>query len=256
VDVFIIGHAFNSYYLGLYNNSLNIVNAIMNIITSSVSPVLLSGLSRYQNNEKEYNNLLFNTQKIMAYLILPMGAGIFLYQDLATTIALGEKWAEAAGIIGVTSLLIPPTILLSNITSVCYISKGKPKLHLIAQLLYLIPLVVLGIYLSNKGFWEYVYGRNIFKIELIVINLIILNFVLKISAIQMLKNLVRPLIATLIMSAIAILLKMVSNSILWSILSICICVVIYFGVVWIIDKKIIIEIKNKIFKRRIVKSEQ
>ena len=255
VDVFILGNIFNSYYLGIYNNSLNIVNAVMNIITSSIIPVLLSGLSRYQNDDEGYKKLLFNSQRMMACLLIPMGVGIFLYQNLITDLLLGNGWEEASKVIGIMSLIAPFSILLSNYTSICYISKGKPKLSIVAQLAYLIPLVPLCVYTAHKGFEEYVYARNLFKIELIIVNLIILNKVIKIPAIKLLKNLQKPLMATLIMAAIAILLQKVSNTIIWSIISIALSVIVYFVILFIIDKEDVNNLKEKFLKRGVKKVE-
>lgn len=253
VDVFILGNIFNSYYLGLYNNSLNIVNSIMNVVTASITPVLLAGLSRYQNNEKEYNNLLFKVQRTMAYLIIPMGVGVFLYQDIITSILLGDGWKEASKIIGIASLIVPFMILLSNCTSVCYISKGKPKLSILAQTLYLIPLIPFGLHVANIGFWEYVYGRNLFRIELIIVNLIILNYIIKVPVWNMIKNLIKPLMATAIMAIIAIILKMVSVQEWWSIISMIICAIAYFIVLYIIDKESIKDLKKDFLKGEKIK---
>ena len=250
IDVFIIGNIFNSHYLGLYNNSLNIVNAVMNVVTAAITPVLLSGLSRYQNNEKEYNKLLFNTQRLMVCLIVPMGGGIWLYRDLVTNILLGDGWQEASNIIGIMSIVVPFVILLGNCVSICYISKGRPKLSIVARILYLVPLIPLSIYLANLGFWEYVYIRNLFKFELVIINLVILNYIIKIPVIQLLKSLVKPIFATIIMCIIATILKSISGTIWWSIISIIICVIAYFVVLYFIDKEDVEIIKKKMLERR------
>ena len=249
VDVFILGRMFDSYHVGLYNQSLNMVNAIMNVVTSAITPVLLSGLSRYQDNDVEYNNLLFKFQRIMACLLIPMGVGIWLYRDFITNFILGSKWIEASNIIGIMSLIAPFSILLSNCTSICYISRGKPKCSILAQTIYLIPLIPLSIFFAKKGFWFYAYARNLFKIELIVVNLIILNYVIKIPVRKLISNLLKPILATIVMIVVSILLKLISQSIIWNFISILICIVVYFGVLFIIDKEDIMEIKKRILKK-------
>lgn len=251
IDIFILGTIFNNYYLGIYNNSIHIVNAIMNIITSSITPVLLSGLSRYQNNNIEYSKLLLKVQKTMAYFIIPMGVGIFLYQELVTHILLGDGWQEAAKVIGIASLVEPIKILLSNCISICYVSKGKPKLSIITELLYIIPLVFIGIYMANKGFYEYVYTRQIFKFELIIINLIVVNKVINVSSVSMIKNLLKPMFATIIMFLVAVFLKCISNNIIWSFISIFMCIIVYFIVLYIIDKNEIKLLKEKILDKNV-----
>jgi len=256
IDTFILGNIFNDYYLGIYKNSTNIVNAMMNVITSSILPVLLAGLSRCQKNNVEYNKLLFRMQKLMSYLLIPMGVGIFLYQDFVTNILLGSQWKDAAQVIGIASLIAPIVILLSNCTSVCYISKGKPKLSILAQSLYLIPLIPLSLYMARVGFVEYVYVRQLFRIELVIVNLIILNYVIKIPILNMLKNLVKPLIATGIMAFLAILLKGISDSDVWNIFSIIVCILTYFGILYVIDKDAIKQLKQKFLKKEKNKSEK
>ena len=249
IDVFIIGNVFDTYYLGLYNNSLHTVNAIMNIITASITPVLLSSLSKYQNDNEKFNSTLFNFQKLMSYIIIPMGVGIFLYKELVVEILLGSEWLEAANIIGIMSLITPFIIVLSNCVSICYIAKGKPKLSLIAQLIYLIPLVPIGIISANKSFWSYVYIRNFYRISLIISNLIILNKILKISSLKLIKNLLLPVISSIIMAIVAIVLQNISKKIIWSIISITLCILTYFIIIVLIDKKSFKLIKELIKKK-------
>ena len=50
IGVFIVGNVLNEYYLGLYKTTMTTVNAYMAIITSAMTPVLFSALSRYQKD--------------------------------------------------------------------------------------------------------------------------------------------------------------------------------------------------------------
>jgi len=56
LDVFIVGRMLDKYYVGLYKTSMTTVNSYYAIITAATTPVLFSALSRYQNNETEYND--------------------------------------------------------------------------------------------------------------------------------------------------------------------------------------------------------
>src|SRR5690606_12642380 len=49
IDVFIISFIFTKYQVGLYKTSINMVSSIMSIVTTSLLPVLFSGLSRLNN---------------------------------------------------------------------------------------------------------------------------------------------------------------------------------------------------------------
>jgi len=79
VDIFLVGIALTSYYLGIYRTSITTVGQIMGLITSATTPILFSGLSRLQNDEKEFNVFFFNFQKWVGLLVVPLGVGIFCY---------------------------------------------------------------------------------------------------------------------------------------------------------------------------------
>lgn len=80
VDTFIVGNYFSEYQLGLYKNSTNMVQSIMGMISASMSPVLLSTLSRLKNNPEKYKKAFLNIHSLIIYLVAPMGIGLFLYR--------------------------------------------------------------------------------------------------------------------------------------------------------------------------------
>lgn len=86
IDAFIIGAYLNQHYLGLYKTSTTMVNSLLTIITASIIPVLFSTLSRLQEDEPAFQNMFYKVQTCVAYLVLPIGAGVYLYRELATQI--------------------------------------------------------------------------------------------------------------------------------------------------------------------------
>lgn len=227
IDTFIIGIIMTQYHLGLYKNSINMINSIMSIITMSFTPVLISGISRLQSDEIKYKQVFYKAQKLIAWIVFPIGVGIFLYRELAVSILFGKKWVEAAGIIGIAALIIPFKISISSLVSICYISKGKPKISALSQLLYIIPLVPVSITALNKGFWTFVIVRNLFTFELLFVNLLLINFVMKISAFKMCKNIIKPILSSLLMCLVYILISKISSLFIWNIISIIICAFVY-----------------------------
>lgn len=126
---------------------MNTVNQIMNLITSATTTVLFSALSREQNDRDSFQNTFFMFQRNVGLLIVPMGIGIFLYQNLITKILLGSQWMEAAGFIGMWGLVNSLKILLSNYCSEAYRAVGRPKVSVfvqISQLIVLIPAIIYG----------------------------------------------------------------------------------------------------------------
>lgn len=236
IDTIIIGNMLSEYYLGIYKSSVNMINSIMGIVTMAITPVLISGLSKVKSDKKEYNNLLFKTQSILAWLVFPLGLGIFVYRNLAVNILFGNKWSEAADILGIIALTMPFKITLSNMCSICYISKGKPKVSVIAQLLFIIPLIPISILSLRYGFNIFIIIRNLFTFELIIVNLFLINYVIKVPAIIMCKSIIKPLISSIIMCIICEILKIYCNNSLLEIVSILIGALAYIVVMIRIDR--------------------
>ena len=89
VDTFIISHFLNAYYLGVYKMPTAIVTTVMAIATSSMAPVLFSALSRHQHNKEEFEKTFLTFQRYMALFLVPLGVGMFVYQDFIVQILLG-----------------------------------------------------------------------------------------------------------------------------------------------------------------------
>lgn len=251
IDSFIISSALSEYYLGLYKTSINMVNSFMAVITASVIPVLFSALSRLQENKSAFENMFFKVQRIVAYLIMPMGVGLFLYRDLATQIMLGDKWAEAANIIGIQALTSAIVIVTSYFNSEAYRAVGKPRLSLISQMIHLAFLVpTCLISLHYGGFWPLVYARALIRLQAVIMGFWIMHRIMGMKFQSMMKNLFTPALSTVIMAAIAVLLQQVSASVAWELASILICMICYYCLLRIFAKQDLQNIKTLIFKRK------
>ena len=90
-DIFLIGHAFSDYSLGLYRNAVNNAGALLALVTTPVYTVLFAGLSRLQEDAAGFSGACSTRRcSALAFLVFPMGAGLFLYRDLATSGAAGQ----------------------------------------------------------------------------------------------------------------------------------------------------------------------
>lgn len=201
VDVFIVGTMLSQHYLGLYKTASSIVGQIMGLVIATTTPILFSSLSRLQDNEEEFRALFFKFQKIVGILVIPLGVGIFLFSDLVTTILLGNQWLEASGFVGLWGLTSSLTIVLSHYSSEVYRAKGRPKLSALAQWLHIIVLWPTILFTVKYGFETLYIARSIVRLELILVNLIIMYFIIKISPLMMLKNIGHTCLAALAMAA-------------------------------------------------------
>lgn len=230
IDIFIISFIFTEYQVGLYKTSINMVSSIMNIVTTSLLPVLFSGLSRLNNEPDKFKLLFFKTQKIVSLLIVPMGIGLFLFSDLATYILLGDQWLEASVIIGVWGLTNSLKIVFCNMSSEVYRAKGMPKVSVLAQVLHLVFLIPAILISSKYGFDVLVQVRAWSRIQFVLVNLIILSIIFKTNILNLIKNVFPEFVASAFMTIFILITRDVSTSIIWQFLVIFMAAILYFGI--------------------------
>ncbi|MEK3888432.1 lipopolysaccharide biosynthesis protein [Bacillus sp. FSL K6-3431] len=258
VDAFIIGYYLNEYYLGIYKTSTIMVNSLLALITGATVPVLFSALSRLQNDESKFKSLFFKFQRLVSVFVFPLGVGIFLFSDLATQVMLGSQWGEASGVIGIWALTSAIMIVFGHYCSEVYRAKGKPKLSFFAQVLHLIVLVPTCLIAAKSGFWPLVYARSLIRIQFVVVHLLIMKAIIKVSIVNTFKNVFPAGISAVAMGLLGYLSKEVSDSLLWSILSIVSCIVFYFTILFKFPKmrKEIFEIGIKLIPNKFLKNNR
>lgn len=249
VDVFIVGTALNQYYLGLYKTSSTLVGQIIGLITAITTPILFSALSRLQNDEKEFQRLFFKFQKLVGLLIIPLGVGIFIFDDFVTEVILGRQWVEAAGFVGLWGLTSSLTIVLAHYSSEIYRAKGRPKLSVLAQVLHIVVLWPVVLWAVKYGFETLYVARSLVRLELIAVNLCIIGLIVKMPVGKMITNVLPSCIAAA--SMCLVLLLPAPDSIIMNILYVFVAAIIYMIVIMLFpaERKILLHlpqiIKNK-----------
>ena len=253
MGIFIVGNFLNEYYLGLYKITMSTINNYMNLITASVTPVLFSALSRYQNDEENFSRTFYTFQRYVALLVFPMGIGIYIFSDLVTKILLGGQWMEASGFIGIWGLTSAVTIVFSNFSSEVYRSKGNPKISLFSQLLHLCFLVPALVISAKWGFTALYMTRSLIRFQMIVTAVIILHFMYKFKFADTLKNVLPAVISAIIMGVAGYGLCLIHSGLIWQFISVFICIIVYgvslfvlFPSIWRTDVKPLL---NKALKK-------
>jgi len=227
IDVFIVGSILSTYYLGLYQTSIKMVAALMTLITATVAPVLFPALSRLQDDDTKFNKVLLRAQKLVSILVLPLGAGIWLYRDLATYILLGDQWIDAANIIGVWALTSGVAIVFGKTSSEAFRAKGLPKISFLAQVLHLIFLIPVILISVRFGFWTLVYWRAGIRLQAVFVKLFLMKIFMKIPISKMFKNIFPAFFSTVCMIVINWSLRWFNGSIWWDFAGILISILVY-----------------------------
>jgi O-antigen/teichoic acid export membrane protein len=248
-DVFIIGAAFSAYLLGLYKNSLNMVNSLTLLVKSSIIPVLFSSLSRLKYKQDRFEEVYYDLQFCGAAILIPMGIGIFVFRDLATTILFGSGWSEAANIIGVWGLSACVMATFVNFNAEVYKAKGIPKILFVYEIVCLAIMIPCCVYAKNFGFWPLVYTRAAVVVIQFALGLLFMRKFANFKIGTMIKNALPPIVCAIIMGICGELLKFVFTGIGGQLVAIVICILVYFLLMRIGYKKRIVEaievIRNK-----------
>lgn len=233
IDSLLISHYMSSYYLGLYKNSIATITSIFAIITAAITPVLFSSLSKLQSDSDQFNSLFLKVQKVLCTFLLPIGVGIYFYRDTATYILFGDKWAEAADILGIIAVTTALRTILISFYSDAYRAKGRFHLPLIMQLIDVAIIVPVCIISVKHGFWPLVYARAFVKLDLVLPEMFVVWKVCGISPQMTGKAVCHPIIAAGVMTLGIFIVQSMGNSFKWSLISIVICAVLYFAALFL-----------------------
>ncbi len=230
-SVFIVANVLDEYYLGLYKTGITAINSYLAIITASLTPVLFSVLSRYQNQNSRFIATVNKFQILLALLVLPLGAGIFMYRKLAVLILLGERWFEVTTLLGLWALISTITITFSNTACEVYRSKGKIRISLILQCIFLAYYVPAVYFSAKSGFQQLCYVGCFIRLVPVLFDIIVLKAIIGLDVRQVIRNVKIPVLATIIMCIFAMLLQMMSDAIWWQLVSIALCAGVYVAVI-------------------------
>ena len=250
-DIIVISTSVSAYYLGLYKNSYQMVNSIMTLFTTALIPVLLSSLSRLNNqDENKFCGVYLLVQKILAYILLPLGLGLFLYKELATDILFGDAWAEASSIVGIIAISLSIKLIFVDTTNTVFIARGRPKLSVLTNLVYLVTLLPVAIFTIRDSFWAYLYVKNAMVLIYIGLGLLLMYRYKIVRIRKVLINIAKPFVATIMMGAfVYIAQKIFGKGIVCSIIIIIIAIGIYLLTIFVMDKQFVKQAKGFLKKK-------
>lgn len=237
IDTFFVGLFLSTYYLGIYKTSMTTVNQITNLIVKASTPILFSTLCRLQYREKEFNDFYLKFQRLCSILLIPMGVGIFCYREFVTVVLLGEQWTETADFIGMWALVGSFAIVVAQYASEAYRAVGKAKVAVWAQiicLLILIPFVYIG---AKRGYNYLCISRSSIRIVSVVVNSLLLWKYVGISPIKVIRNIFPMCMASAVMAVAAWKMQTVTINYVCEVISIIICILIYFIVLLVFPKE-------------------
>lgn len=251
IDTFIISHFLNAYYLGMYKMPTAIVTTVMAIATSSMAPVLFSALSRHQHNKVEFEKTFFTFQRYMALFLVPLGVGMFVYQDFIVQILLGPQWKLAGIVLGSWALSSSLVTAISYLISEAFRAKGMPNISFLAQMAHLIVLIPVIYICVQYDFTTFVYARSIVRVQMIAVLLYLLAVYVKMNAWNVISNIKTYIITSVIVGVGSYVLLHVYTSMIWTIFCICVSLISYLVVLYLFptERVVLTKIWNSVLTR-------
>lgn len=192
-------------------------------------PVAFASLSRCQSEKGTFQEVYYRFQRILGFIVLPMGFGIWVYQDLVTKILLGSQWNAAADFIGSWALVCSFSIVFHNLNSEAFRSLGKPKLSVLTQILHIVVLIPVVMWGVSQGYETLICVRSLVRLEMIAVSSAVAYFALGLNLFTSLKNLLPQLLSAAVMALAGRWLCSIHPHILWQLTGIVLCVLIYGG---------------------------
>lgn len=237
VDTFIISHFMDAYYLGIYKMPMAIVTTMMSVATASMAPVLFSALSRVQHDIESFSSTFFTFQRYMALFLVPLGVGLFVYQDFIVHILLGPQWQLASIVLGSWALSSAFMTVTANLVSEIFRAKGIPNISFATQVVHLVVLIPV-IYISVQyDFSTFVYTRSLVRIQMLITALLFVSYYVQISGWRILFNISSYVIGAALVGFISYGLVSMYESYVWTLTCMLLSCILYIFVLWMIPRE-------------------
>lgn len=236
IGTFIVGLKLSQYYVGLYKTSITTVNQLMNLIIAATSTPLFVALAKLKNNKTGLKKTYIEYTTAIATFVIPIGFGIFAYRNVVVSILLGEQWKEATSFIGLWGLIYALSVVWGTYCNGLYNAVGKTYLSFLSQVLQLIVLIPVLIWSVNISFECLYKSRCIIRLELILVQFIIMFVQFGFSLWEQIKIALPSIISGSVILIIGYISHLSDIDIFGEIISICFCIIAYFSVYYFLFK--------------------
>ncbi len=115
----LIGRAFGSYKLGIYDRALLLVSLPMHMLTRTVSKVIFPSFSKMQSDNEKLGRVYLSSITLLAAIVIPVCLGIAVAAPEIILVLLGDQWVESIPVLQVLCLGIPLSFITMFAGIVC-----------------------------------------------------------------------------------------------------------------------------------------
>lgn len=211
--IIIMSHNYIKDDVGLYKVGVSTQSGILTLFSAVFINVLVSTLSRFQDDEIRFKENFLSFLSLASFLIVPASIGLFVFREPITFLLLGDKWQDASFIFGITALSGGATILLRSFQTSFFLSKGKPVFSVITQIIFLLFYIPTAIISAKYELTVFVIAITVAILPLYVSTLLFMERKFEVRFVEQVKSVfLFYLPAALIMAILSyFLLKTTAN---------------------------------------------
>lgn len=240
----VIGKKYMSDILGFFNRGKQFPSLIVSNIDSSIQTVMLPAYSSHQEDLEKMKKMMRRSIKTSAFLILPAMAGLAASAESFISIILGDKWLPAVTFLQIYCLFYAfQPIQTANLQA--FNALGRSDIFLKLEIYKKIIGVSILISTSFFGIYAIALGGALSSVFFTFINSYPSRKLLNYGYKEQMKDIVPPLLLSIIMGCTVFSVTLFSYSTLMTLLiQIVIGLVVYLGLAHLLKLESYIYIKN------------
>lgn len=146
IDYFVVGRRFGAAELGLYQVAFSLPEELRTRLSGPLQRVLFPAYARLQSEPQRFRDAVLESQRLLAYVVLPLGAVMAVLAPEIVAVLYGPKWADVVPLLQVLAVGGACRAMFSLVASVFY-ATGRADLAFKINLIsapFLVLAVVAG----------------------------------------------------------------------------------------------------------------
>ncbi len=216
---------------GFIKNGFTTCSGIISLFTSIYGPVFISLLAKYSYKDSEYSLVFEKYQKALSTIFIPLGIGLFVFQNFLTAILFGDGWEPASIVIGVYGLIGCIKTVSANFIISGWASQGKPWCIFVADLFSTCSLILAWILTRGLEYHIVVTIVCLAYLPATIFCICICKKTLHISPTFIIRNLLECAFPAIIMGFFGYFLRNLFETTWADAIYVFLCIVIYFAMI-------------------------
>lgn len=201
IDAILLGRYLSSTDVGIYRVSQEFAWLPFTELIAPATNSMYSGLTRVREDQELLHNSILRYLAIAYLLVIPSVFGIYALSDLFTSVVLGEKWKDAAPIIGLLALLMLSMPLNISLQSVLT-NLSKIKFLVLIDIVMITAIISLILWLSGLRYFDieqYTQFRTLLVFPFMAMLCLFYKQLIKLPVLRVCKVMFLPVIPSVLM---------------------------------------------------------